>query len=171
LYEIRVQIDFVYMDTNEGLLCQVLMKGLRSMLQADEGSFFKAVDDYCIRVEFQGRGTLHVHICVWASFKEEHDLKDLTGKHIMQGKSNSNKRSPMVEKLESMFNASVDVQVDDGTGIALLAYVTGYASKASDSLQFKSQEYAAKSKQRNKWLCTYRRNCFVAIKIYIDVFF
>jgi hypothetical protein len=55
-----------------------------------------------------------------------------------------------------MFAASVDVQVDDGTGHAMLAYVTGYAAKAADSLQFKSQEYAAKSGQDNKWLCTYR---------------
>ena len=129
---------------------------MHSILQTDDTSFFATVDDCCIRVEFQGRGTLHVHVCVWASFKKEHDGKALNGKHIMQGTSNSNTVSPLVQKLESMFNASVDVQVDDGTGTALLSYVTGYAAKASDSLQFKSQEYAAKSKQCNKWLCTYR---------------
>ena len=132
------------------------MKGLRSVFKQDgDGKFFKSVDDYCIRVEFQGRGTLHVHACVWATFQDEHE-GTFQGKHLMQGTSKSGRTSKLVEHLECMFNASVDVQVDDGTGHALLAYVTGYASKASDSLQFKSQEYAAKVGQCNKWLCTYR---------------
>ena len=130
------------------------MKGLRSILTPNT-QFFDEVDDYCIRIEFQGRGTLHIHCCAWVTFKESYRIP-FQGKHPLQGTSNTNKRSPLVDLLESMFHGSVDVQVDDGTGHALLQYVTGYASKASDSLQFKPQEYAAKRGQCNKWLCTYR---------------
>ena len=146
------------------------MKGLRSVLRSDS-EFFETVDDYCIRVEFQGRGTLHVHVCVWATLQRKYDYS-LLDKHVLQGKTGSTPNSPLVELLESMFCASVDVQVDNGTGHALLSYVTGYASKASDSLQFKSQEYAAKSGQCSKWLSTYRPspiNLFQAWNVFLLV--
>ncbi len=129
------------------------MKGLRSIFKKDS-KFFSEVDDYCIRIEFQGRGTLHVHCCVWATIKPTYGK--VLDRHVLHGKSNSEHCSELVYDLEHMFGASVDVQIDDGTGHALLQYVTGYASKASDSLQFKSKEYAAKANQCNKWLCTYR---------------
>lgn len=131
------------------------MKGLQTLFSKAESEFFTTVSDYCIRVEFQGRGTLHLHCCVWATIKEEFN-STIGGQPFLQGRSRSKRSSPLVKLLESMFGASVDVQVDDGTGHALLHYVTGYASKASDSLQFKSQEYAAKQGQCNKWLSTYR---------------
>ena len=131
------------------------MKGLKTIFKSDS-DFFETVHDYCIRVEFQGRGTLHVHCCVWAKIQAKHT--GLHDENILHGKSNSTHSSPLVTTLENMFGASVDVQVDDGTGHALLQYVTGDASKASDSLQFKSKEYAARANQCNKWLCTYRLN-------------
>ena len=144
------------------------MKGLRSIFKNDS-KFFSEVDDYCIRIEFQGRGTLHVHCCVWAKIKPEYN--SVLDRHILHGKSNSNHSSTLVTDLEAMFGASVDVQVDDGTGHALLQYVTGYASKASDSLQFKSKEYAAKANQCNKWLTTYRLDSVEHNSIELKIFF
>lgn len=144
--------DFFFNLT--GCNLEVLLKGLKAVFMPDS-EFFKTVDDYSVRVEFQGRGTLHVHVCVWCTIQESLDQR-FQGVHLLQGKSKSARSSALVKKLESMFAASVDVQVDDGTGHAMLTYVTGYATKAADSLQFKSQEYAAKSGQDNKWLCTYR---------------
>jgi len=42
----------------------VLMTVMRSLFQENE--FFERVYEYVIRVEFQGRGTLHIHIAMWA---------------------------------------------------------------------------------------------------------
>ena len=156
MHEARFLFNKSHFETNYLIVCkksQVLVKGLRSIFKS-KSKFFSEVDDYCMRIEFQGRGTLHVHCCVWATIEKTYGK--VLDRHVLHGKSNSDHCSDLVNDLERMFGASVDVQVDDGTGHALLQYVTGYASKASDSLQFKSKEYAAKANQCNKWLCTYR---------------
>ena len=96
----------------------MLLKGLQAFFKK-ETRFFEDVHEYTIRVEFQGRGTLHVHACVWCTLAENYNYP-LKGKPVLQGKSKSNRTSEMVIELESMFKASVDVQVDDGTGQAML---------------------------------------------------
>ena len=39
---------------------------------------FADVYDYCIRIEFQGRGTLHIHLCAWVEFHAA-DVHPMTG--------------------------------------------------------------------------------------------
>ena len=43
---------------------RTLMETMQGLLQSNE--FFDEVYDHCIRVEFQGRGTLHIHLIAWA---------------------------------------------------------------------------------------------------------
>ena len=43
---------------------RALMETMTELLKTNE--FFEEVYDYCIRVEFQGRGTLHIHVIAWA---------------------------------------------------------------------------------------------------------
>ena len=43
---------------------RALMETMKELLKTNE--FFEEVYDYCIRVEFQGRGTLHIHVIAWA---------------------------------------------------------------------------------------------------------
>ena len=64
----------------------------------------------------------------------------------------------MVTLLENLFHGHVDAQCGGGLGQALLQYVCGYASKASDSLSWKSKEYGTELYD-NKWLLVYRLLC------------
>ena len=41
-----------------------LVETMQELLKTNE--FFEEVFEYCIRVEFQGRGTLHIHAIAWA---------------------------------------------------------------------------------------------------------
>ena len=43
---------------------RILMETMEGLLQSNE--FFDEVYEHCIRVEFQGRGTLHIHVIAWA---------------------------------------------------------------------------------------------------------
>ena len=43
---------------------RALMETMKGLLKTNE--LFEEVYDYCIRVEFQGRGTLHIHVIAWA---------------------------------------------------------------------------------------------------------
>ena len=85
------------------------------------------VYDYCFRWEFQGRGTIHVHVLAWAKLKDD----DHVHPRQYNGASNDKTRtkSPMLVYLEDLFHASIDVQCGDGEH-NLLRYVTGYVSKA-----------------------------------------
>ena len=85
------------------------------------------VYDYCFRWEFQGRGTIHVHVLAWAKFKDD----DHVHPRQYNGASNdkTQTKSPMLVYLEDLFHASIDVQCGDGEH-NLLRYVTGYVSKA-----------------------------------------
>ena len=76
------------------------MKGL---LTTNE--YFDEVFDYCIRVEFQGRGTLHIHVVAWAILQP--GVK-ITGRAV------DNVWSPFVRLLHELFKSNVDV--------ALVAY-------------------------------------------------
>ena len=43
---------------------RVLMETMQELLVSNE--FFDEIYEYAIRVEFQGRGTLHIHVVAWA---------------------------------------------------------------------------------------------------------
>ena len=107
-------------------------------------SFFKKCYHYVIRYEFQGRGTLHLHIAAWVLPDDARPIASLVGQ-------SRKKASPLVDLLEELCHASIDVQ--EGSGH--LNYINGYTTKASDALNFCIKPYAAK-KVDHKWLTTYR---------------
>ena len=89
--------------------------------------FFECVYEHVLRVEFQGRGTLHIHIALWAIVRAGVDLR---------GNTTEGRSSPLVDFLERMHFRTVDVQYGEG----FLNYIRGYAEKGSDSLDFKLQD-------------------------------
>ena len=98
---------------------------------------FEKVFCYTIRIEFQGRGTLHIHVLAWVKFEKRFALQghapSLTGR--TGGKASGGKipEDPRLLKfLEKLFDASVDVQCDNGHH-NFLNYVTSYETKASDA--------------------------------------
>ena len=66
--------------------------------------------------------------------------------------------SKLVTMLEKLFGASVDCQCGDHLSAATLNYIAGYWSKASDSLCWKSKEWASDLNSA-KWLQCYRLLC------------
>jgi hypothetical protein len=109
--------------------------------------------EYSFRWEFQGRGTLHVHVVAWVRFRDE----DTFEPSRLNGKSNQQKeKSTFLQYLEALFRASVDVQCGSGTH-CLLNYVTGYVSKASDALNFKQKDY--RQEDTSRWRQIYRLLC------------
>lgn len=90
------------------------------------------IQHWCLRFEFQKRGTIHVHVVCWLQMLPGHHPEQLTGNSNVQ-------KSRMVDFLESIFQCSVDVQGGQCRK-ALLNYVTGYVTKASDSLKFRSKD-------------------------------
>ena len=83
--------------------------------------------NYVLRVEFQGRGTLHVHCALWAVLYPNKDLRGTTGKRH---------DSPLVRYLTELGFESIDVQYGEG----YLNYINGYVAKASDAMDFRIQE-------------------------------
>jgi hypothetical protein len=110
------------------------------------------VFDYSFRWEYQGRGTIHVHVVAWVRFKDgKTDMSHLDGRSNQE-----DEKSALVQYLEKLFRSSVDVQCGNGSH-CLLRYVTGYVSKASDALTFKQKQY--EQKDTSQWRQTYRLLC------------
>ena len=91
-------------------LVETMKDLLNTKDQANE--FFEEVHDYCIRVEFHGRGTLHIHVVAWAIL---HTGVEIAGN--------------VVKKRWSPFESNVDVAIG-----AYHNYISGYISKASDAM-------------------------------------
>ena len=111
--------------------------------------------DYIVRVEYQGRGTLHVHVCAWVSYCAVH-VDPISGRNALHGRNWTDYTGPLVDFLNSFLECNIDVQRGGGLTEAMLHYVAGYASKQSDSLTFKKSEYDIKEGCIRKWLTTYR---------------
>ena len=106
------------------------------------GPFFEHVFHYAIRTEFQGRGTLHIHIALWAIARAGLDLTGRTDE----------KRSVLVAFLENLFDARVDVQAGSGW----LNYINGYTTKSNEALNFALSDH----REANPvWSQTYRLLC------------
>ena len=120
----------------------VLMALIPSMLA--DSSLFAGVLEHVIRVEFQGRGTLHVHIALWAMLHPDVDLRGRTG---------VSHDSPLIRFLEKHGFDTVDVQYGEG----FVNYINGYTAKASDSLVFRLSEHVRG--EDSKWRQTYRMLC------------
>ena len=96
--------------------------------------FFAKCYHYVIRYEFQGRGTLHLHIAAWVIPAQGRPISSLVGQSRKQ-------YSPLVEQLEKLCNASIDLQ--EGSGH--LNYINGYTAKGSDAMDFSLKPYQAKT--------------------------
>ena len=115
------------------------------------------VHDFCLRFEYQGRGTIHVHVVAWVTLVHG-PFPDPAAR--LSGKTGEAHTSRLVTYLESVFNASVDVQCGRGEH-CLLRYVTGYVSKASDALNFKANVAAESGDATSgaSWRQIYRMLC------------
>ena len=81
-----------------------------------------------------------MHVVAWVRYRDSVlDPKRLGGR---TGRTHPDDRSELLKLLEELFHARIDVQCGDGTH-CLLAYVTGYVSKASDVLSFQTKECRA----------------------------
>jgi len=111
------------------------------------GNFFEHVFHYCIRTEFQGRGTVHIHVAVWAIARRG---------HYLEGRSGSYHDSPLVRFLEHCLGgSSIDVQLGSGW----LPYINGYVVKASDAMDFRPSEHYGDKTAKNAWCQVYRLMC------------
>ena len=75
------------------------METMQGLLRSGN-DLFDEVFDYCIRVEFQGRGTLHIHVIAWAILQP--------GVKI-DGRVVDNRWSPFVRLVHYVFKSNVDV--------------------------------------------------------------
>ena len=120
----------------------VLLTSFREILQP--GEWFDAVIHYCMRIEFQGRGTVHIHIALWAIAKAGEELEGRTGTLVT---------SPFVDFLSKTFGGcKVDVQ----KGCGWLNYINGYVDKASDSMDFRVSQHYQDKEAHAAWRQTYR---------------
>ena len=119
--------------------------------------WFTAVYDYSVRIEFQSRGTLHIHLCAWVKFPKGVECP-ITHTHSYAGNSCRGPYSEFVMFLHKLLDVSIDLKCGNGLNESLLNYVAGYSSKASDSLAWKSADWTM-DLGNNKWLQTYRLLC------------
>ena len=119
-----------------------LIRTMKCVLTTNE--YFDEVFDYCIRVEFQGRGTLHIHVVAWVIIRP--------GVRI-EGRVVDGRWSPFVRLLHKLFKSDVDVALG-----AYRCYISGYISKASDAMNFSTTEHF-KAKVDDAWLVVYRLMC------------
>ena len=110
------------------------------------------VREHSLRYEFQGRGTLHVHVVAWVEYSDP-------GVNLSGRSGQTQAKSPLLSYLETLFHSRVDVQCQQGEH-CLLRYVTGYVSKSSDALEFRHQEWSAgQGAPLSQWRQTYRLLC------------
>jgi hypothetical protein len=134
------------------VLNEIIEKLVLNMEQQCKAPGIKSVKDYSLRFEFQGRGTLHIHVVGWVEY--ENKAEDLSGRTGQSGM-----KSRLLSYLEKLFAARVDVQCQKGEH-CLMRYVTGYTSKASDALEFKRNEWSQSgSAPLSQWRQVYRLLC------------
>ena len=135
------------------------MQALLRKLVVEEGDALascgiEAILHWCMRFEFQKRGTIHAHVICWIDTVANFHPEQLTGR------SGAEHQSPLVHLLEEIFHCSVDVQ-GGRCRHNLLTYVTGYVTKASDALQFRSKDRNAvgSAQDATRWRQVYRLLC------------
>ena len=104
-----------------------------------------------IRLEFQDRRCLHIHLAAWALLrflKEAYQHNDANPKYGVPQRV-----SAFGTMLEKLFGCRVNVQIDTGR----LNYINGYTAKEQGSLDFKQAEND--SSQDKSWYATYRMLC------------
>ena len=91
-------------------LVETMKDLLNTKDQANE--FFEEVFEHSVRIEFQGRGTLHIHVIAWAILQP--------GVKIA-GKVVEKRWSQFVRLLHETFKSNVDVAIG-----AYHNYISGY---------------------------------------------
>jgi len=124
-------------------LYNVLHVVVQGLMKSTE--FWRSIENYVLRVEFQGRGTLHVHIALWALLHPDIDLRGTTGQAT---------DSRLLAYLTSLGFESIDIQYGEG----YLNYINGYLGKASDALDFRLREHL-RAGESHRWRMTYRILC------------
>ena len=120
----------------------VLKIALREVLQP--GPWFEEVFHYCMRIEFQGRGTVHIHIALWAIPLLFQDLTGRTDDYCP---------GDFVSYLSELFGGcKVDVQKGSGW----LNYINGYVAKENDALDFRVTEHYGDKETNAPWRQTMR---------------
>ena len=121
-------------------LYRKLVETMKGLLVSDN-EFFDEVYEYCIRIEFQGRGTLHIHVVAWAILQPGVEIA---------GNVVKKRWSSFVRLLHETFKSNVDVAIG-----AYHNYISGYISKASDAMNFSTSEHF-KAKVDDSWLVVFR---------------
>ena len=116
-----------------------LVETMKDLLRTND--FSQEVFDYCIRIELQGRGTLHIHVVAWAIIQPGVSIA---------GNVVEKRMSPFVKLLHKTFKSNVDVAIG-----AYHNYISGYISKASDAMNISTSEHF-KAKVDDAWLVVYR---------------
>ena len=106
---------------------------------------FDEMYEYVIRVEFQERGTLHLHVAAWAILHDHMDLR---------GNSQEGRWSEFIRVLSSYGFDHIDVQYGEG----FLNYINGYTTKASDAMDFRLDQHAMPDAS-HQWRTCYRLLC------------
>ena len=88
---------------------RVPMETMTDLLRTND--LFEDVFEHLIRVEFQGRGTLQIHVVAWAILQP--GVK-ITGR-VVDGKW-----SPFVRLLHTLFKSNVDVQMGAYHNLSLI---------------------------------------------------
>ena len=107
--------------------------------------WFEEVYEHVIRIEFQERGTLHLHVALWALLYDHVDLR---------GNSQEGRWSDFIRVLSSYGFDHIDVQYGEG----FLNYINGYTSKASDAMDFRLDQHTMPGAS-HQWRTCYRLLC------------
>ena len=123
-----------------------LVRTVWMFLSNARGHKYFMVFEWCMKTEYQGRGTPHWHIAAWVvSFGLLEWLKGRTGTAVV---------STFVKFIQLLFSCEVDVQIGNGR----LNYINGYVSKDHDAVDVGLGEYVQKD-STSSWLAAYRLLC------------
>ena len=73
------------------------------------GQFFSEVYDYIVRVEYQGRGTLHIHVCAWLEYAPRW-IDPISGRNLLHGRAFTERTGPLVDYLYDLLHCNIDAQ-------------------------------------------------------------
>ena len=127
------------------------------LLNETNSQWFNKVFHYVIRLEYQGRGTIHFHIALWCmpKFLPSHYVGRTSATVRDRVEKNMQLTSPFHAYLDNLFKCRVDVQWVKGR----LNYINGYTTKAHDAMDFSLDSSSTSCEGHDRWLVAYRLLC------------
>ena len=122
---------------------------MEALLKEKDSPWFKHIFHYLIRLEYQGRGTIHFHIAAWVI------LKHAPGHCAGRADNKDPRTSPFHSYLERLFRCHIDVQWTTGR----LSYTNGYTTKAHDAMGFRLDSNTSYEGSHLRWLTVFRMLC------------